>query len=156
MRPNAIFSKDQLCDRLFSYAESVSDNAIEVYVGRLRKKLEGSAARIETVRGLGYRLTEDERAPVSLRRRLVVQLVGVAAVLAVVVFLPCAPWPIRRLRRARRDFGGGDPSIAERLRGGDDGIEVDLAYATFSMLGAIGQDRVFYRIDAGGRNGDGL
>jgi two-component system response regulator TctD len=55
--PGRIFSKDQLCDRLFSYAESVSDNAIEVYVGRLRKKLAGSAARIETVRGLGYRLT---------------------------------------------------------------------------------------------------
>ena len=54
--PNAIFSKAQLCDRLFSYAESVSDNAIEVYVGRLRKKLDGSGARIDTVRGLGYRL----------------------------------------------------------------------------------------------------
>ena len=57
--PDRIFSKDQLCDRLFSYAESVSDNAIEVYVGRLRKKLAGSAARIETVRGLGYKLTAD-------------------------------------------------------------------------------------------------
>ena len=55
--PDRIFSKAQLCDRLFSYAESVTDNAIEVYVGRLRKKLAGSAARIETVRGVGYRLT---------------------------------------------------------------------------------------------------
>jgi two-component system response regulator TctD len=55
--PDRIFSKDQLCDRLFSFAESVTDNAIEVYVGRLRRKLDGSAARIETVRGLGYRLT---------------------------------------------------------------------------------------------------
>ena len=55
--PDRIFSKDQLCDRLFSYAETVSDNAIEVYVGRLRKKLSGSQVRIETVRGLGYRLT---------------------------------------------------------------------------------------------------
>lgn len=55
--PGRIFSKDQLCDRLFSFAESVSDNAIKVHVGRLRKKIEGSEARIETVRGLGYRLT---------------------------------------------------------------------------------------------------
>jgi len=55
--PDRIFSKSQLCDRLFSYAESVTDNAIEVYVGRLRKKLQGSVARIETVRGVGYRLT---------------------------------------------------------------------------------------------------
>ncbi|WP_343081455.1 response regulator transcription factor [Ostreiculturibacter nitratireducens] len=57
--PNRIFSKAQLCDRLFSYAESVTDNAIEVYVARLRKKLDGSGARIETVRGMGYRLTEE-------------------------------------------------------------------------------------------------
>lgn len=54
--PGRILSKDHLCDRLFSYAEPVSDNAIEVYVGRLRRKLAGSALRIETVRGLGYRL----------------------------------------------------------------------------------------------------
>jgi len=55
--PDRIHSKAQLCDRLFSFAETVSDNAIEVYVGRLRKKLTGSAAKIETVRGVGYRLT---------------------------------------------------------------------------------------------------
>jgi len=54
--PGRIHSKAQLCDRLFSFAEAVTDNAIEVYVGRLRKKLAGSAARIETVRGVGYRL----------------------------------------------------------------------------------------------------
>ena len=56
--PGRILSKEHLCDRLFSFSEPVSDNAIEVYVGRLRKKLAGSHARIETVRGLGYRLTE--------------------------------------------------------------------------------------------------
>ncbi|MEZ5885720.1 MAG: response regulator transcription factor [Paracoccaceae bacterium] len=55
--PDRILSKEHLCDRLFSFSEPVSDNAIEVYVGRLRKKLAGSRARIETVRGLGYRLT---------------------------------------------------------------------------------------------------
>jgi len=56
--PGRILSKDHLCDRLFSFSEPVSDNAIEVYVGRLRKKLAGSRTRIETVRGLGYRLTD--------------------------------------------------------------------------------------------------
>jgi len=56
--PGRILSKEHICDRLFSFSEPVSDNAIEVYVGRLRKKLAGSRARIETVRGLGYRLTE--------------------------------------------------------------------------------------------------
>lgn len=57
--PGRIYSKGQLCDRLFSAADAVTDNAIEVYVGRLRRKLEGSVARIETVRGVGYRLTAE-------------------------------------------------------------------------------------------------
>jgi len=55
--PEMIFSKAHLVDRLFSYDEDVSENAIEVYVGRVRKKIQGADARIETVRGVGYRMT---------------------------------------------------------------------------------------------------
>nr|WP_111298010.1 response regulator transcription factor [Paracoccus saliphilus] len=55
-RPGQAYSKAHLIDRLFSFDEEVSDNAIEVYVGRLRRKLEGSGARLETLRGVGYRL----------------------------------------------------------------------------------------------------
>ncbi len=54
--PGQVFSKAQLMDRLFSFSEDVSENAIEVYIARLRKRLGGTDARIETVRGLGYRL----------------------------------------------------------------------------------------------------
>ncbi|MDD9921789.1 MAG: response regulator transcription factor [Boseongicola sp.] len=54
--PGQVFSKSHLMDRLFSFSDEVNENAIEVYVGRIRKRLEGSTARIETVRGLGYRL----------------------------------------------------------------------------------------------------
>lgn len=55
-RPGQTYSKSHLIDRLFSFDEEVSDNAIEVYVGRLRRKLDGSGARLETLRGVGYRL----------------------------------------------------------------------------------------------------
>ena len=55
--PDQIFSKPKLVDRLFSYDEDVSENAIEVYVARVRKHLESSSVRIVTVRGLGYRLS---------------------------------------------------------------------------------------------------
>jgi len=57
--PERLFSKAHLVDRLFSYSEDPSENAIEVYVGRLRKKIEGSNARIETVRGVGYRILSE-------------------------------------------------------------------------------------------------
>lgn len=54
--PGRVFSKQKLADRLFSYDDDVSENAIEVYVGRLRKHLEASDVKITTLRGLGYRL----------------------------------------------------------------------------------------------------
>jgi two-component system OmpR family response regulator len=53
-RPNQLISKSQLEDRLYSFEAEIQSNTIEVYIGRLRKKL--GAAAIETVRGMGYRL----------------------------------------------------------------------------------------------------
>lgn len=52
--PEQIFSKSKLLDRLFTYDDEVSENAIEVYVGRLRKHLSDSNVVIKTVRGVGY------------------------------------------------------------------------------------------------------
>lgn len=54
--PGQILSKSQLLDRLFSYDAEVTENAIEVYVGRLRRRIDGMGVQIETVRGLGYRM----------------------------------------------------------------------------------------------------
>ena len=59
-RAGRLVSKDQLVERLCEWGEEVSNNAIEVYIHRLRKKIEQGAVRIATVRGLGYCL---ERIP---------------------------------------------------------------------------------------------
>ena len=53
-RSGRLVSKDQLVDHLCEWGEEVSNNAIEVYVHRLRKKIETEGVRIATVRGLGY------------------------------------------------------------------------------------------------------
>ena len=53
-RVGRLVSKDQLVDHLCGWGEEVSHNAIEVYVHRLRKKIESGGVRITTVRGLGY------------------------------------------------------------------------------------------------------
>lgn len=53
-RSGRLVSKDQLVDRLCEWGEEVSNNAIEVYIHRLRKKIERGPIRIATVRGLGY------------------------------------------------------------------------------------------------------
>ncbi|UCE31177.1 MAG: response regulator transcription factor [Burkholderiales bacterium] len=53
-RVGRLVSKEQIVDHLCEWGEEVSHNAIEVYMHRLRKKLECSDVRIATVRGLGY------------------------------------------------------------------------------------------------------
>jgi two-component system OmpR family response regulator len=62
-RVGRLVSKDQLVDHLCEWGEEVSNNAIEVYVHRLRKKIEVGGIRIATIRGLGYCL-EKFQAPV--------------------------------------------------------------------------------------------
>ncbi|MFM8636360.1 MAG: response regulator transcription factor [Betaproteobacteria bacterium] len=53
-RAGRLVSKDQLVERLCEWGDEVSNNAIEVYIHRLRTKIEQGPIRIATVRGLGY------------------------------------------------------------------------------------------------------
>lgn len=62
LRAGRLVSKEQLVDHLCGWGEEVSTNAIEVYVHRLRKKLESGGIRIVTVRGLGYCLEKPDAA----------------------------------------------------------------------------------------------
>ena len=54
--PGQVLSKTALREHVWDYAFADSSNIVEVYVGCLRKKL--GAARIETIRGAGYRLVD--------------------------------------------------------------------------------------------------
>ena len=53
-RPGRVVSRTELFDHLYAGEADRDSNTIEVFIGRLRKKL--PADTIETVRGLGYRL----------------------------------------------------------------------------------------------------
>jgi two-component system, OmpR family, response regulator len=55
-RTNKVVNKEQLLEALCNWENEIGDNAIEVYVYRLRKKIEPSGVRIRTIRGLGYLL----------------------------------------------------------------------------------------------------
>ncbi len=52
--PMQVMSREQLLDRIWGYDYEPGSNIVDVYVGHLRKKL--GSDRIETVRGVGYRL----------------------------------------------------------------------------------------------------
>ncbi len=55
-------SKQSLAESLFAMHDNAGPDAIEIYVSRLRRKLEHSDAAIITLRGLGYLLKQRHAA----------------------------------------------------------------------------------------------
>jgi two-component system, OmpR family, response regulator MprA len=60
LNPRRVLSHSLIYDRVWGYDFGPASNALRVYVGYLRRKLEGAGARdlIHTVRGVGYVLRE--------------------------------------------------------------------------------------------------
>ncbi len=56
-RPGLVLSRQQLEDKLYSWKDEISSNAVEVYIHGIRKKL--GAGLIENVRGVGYRVPRE-------------------------------------------------------------------------------------------------
>lgn len=56
-RPGRIVNKEALDQALYSFDDEIGSNTLEVYISRIRKKI--GKQRIETVRGLGYRLLNE-------------------------------------------------------------------------------------------------
>ncbi len=84
----------------------------------------------------------------SLGRRLLIQLLIVAAILSALLYLAVRA-VANQAAVASHDniLGASAAAIAEQLGTDNDGIVIDIPYSAFSMLGAISEDRVFYRID---------
>ncbi len=51
-----VVSKERIVNAVCTWDQEMSENAVEVYISRLRAKLEPGGIRIRTVRGLGYML----------------------------------------------------------------------------------------------------
>lgn len=61
LNPSKVVSKSELTEHIYDQDFDLDSNVIEVFVGRLRKKLDpdGSIKPIETLRGRGYRLNRE-------------------------------------------------------------------------------------------------
>jgi two-component system, OmpR family, response regulator len=66
LRGGRVVSKSQLQSHLARFGGDVGDAAIEVYVHRARKKLDGSGSEIVTLRGFGYLLQEANKTHASI------------------------------------------------------------------------------------------
>ena len=54
LREGRVVTKQQIVDHLYGWEDSSTSNAVEVFIYRLRKKLEHTGVDIRTVRGMGY------------------------------------------------------------------------------------------------------
>jgi DNA-binding response OmpR family regulator len=64
--PGIVFSRDQLLDRVWGNERNVTQRSVDVYVRRLREKIEQQAEKpqyVETVHGVGYRFTSGDERP---------------------------------------------------------------------------------------------
>ena len=57
-RPNQVFTREQILDRVWGFDKEVNENNIEIYVHNLRKKLANTNVKIDTIRGVGYTLSK--------------------------------------------------------------------------------------------------
>ena len=58
-RPGRVVAKEQLLEHMYGFDEEVSQNAVEVLIHRLRKKIEPYGLAVRTIRGLGYVLENE-------------------------------------------------------------------------------------------------
>jgi two-component system, OmpR family, response regulator len=61
LKAGKVVNKDQMLEKLCNFDEDISDNALEVYLHRLRKKLNHTDINIRTIRGLGYLLESTDK-----------------------------------------------------------------------------------------------
>lgn len=54
LKGGKVVTKQQIVDHLYGWDDTSSSNTVEVFVYRLRKKLESTGVDIRTVRGMGY------------------------------------------------------------------------------------------------------
>ena len=63
--PQRVFTRPQLCERVWNYHHDPGTNLVDVYIQRIRRKLgeDPLHARIETIRGIGYRFVPAPAPP---------------------------------------------------------------------------------------------
>jgi len=95
-------------------------------------------------------MTAPRRPAPSLRRRLVGQLLVLAAVAALALYIAVRT-SSERASEATQDaiLGAATLAMAEGLRPVEGGAEADIDPGTFSMLAAMGEERLFYRVVIG-------
>jgi two-component system response regulator TctD len=147
-RPGRVMSKEQLASQVFGLDEEASPDAIEIYIHRLRKKLDGQPVAIVTFRGLGYLLEPAMHKPSSLRWRLLWNL----ALLLVVLMLASglsAYWNGREAADTAYDrtLLASARTIAAGLSQRDGTLSADVPYVALDTFAYDSAGRIYYQVN---------
>ncbi len=69
LHPGVVVSRKQLADSCCEHAGSIQERTIDAHIRAIRHKLKNRADLVETVRGVGYRCTDDKQ-PSEFKRQL--------------------------------------------------------------------------------------
>ncbi len=87
----------------------------------------------------------------SIRQRLMLQLLGVAALLSLLLYFMVRTFAEQSAEAAQDNIlAASATSMADELRSEQGQILLDIPYSALSMLGTISEDRVFYNVFADG------
>jgi DNA-binding response OmpR family regulator len=83
-RPGVVFSREQLLDSVWGHDRAVTDRTVDVYILRLRQKIEADPANpslIRSVRGFGYSFNVTTQPAEEVEQRAAVAAQGASAAL---------------------------------------------------------------------------
>ena len=97
-------------------------------------------------------MTKKTNLNLSIKNRLLIQLGFVAFAISLCVFL-ITRIVVSQAITATQDglLTASIQSVIDKIYVVENTVSVDLPYDTFSLLGAVGEDRIFYRIDESGQ-----
>ena len=152
VRVGTVVPKSRLTADVFDYDDSVAPNALEVYIGRLRRKLENSGVEIITVRGLGISITPGRMKirlfrPASLKRRLLLTLLLPLGCIMLALGISGA-WLVERVVQGVSDrvLSGSLQAISETLSMEEGYLTLDLPPSALGMLENSDRDNVYYSL----------
>ena len=89
---------------------------------------------------------------ISIRNRLLIQLGLVAVVISLFLFLVVRLALVQAVTATQdRLLAAAVGSVVDKIYVVDNIVSLDLPYDTFSLLGAIGEDRIFYQVKDDGK-----
>ena len=115
--PGRVLTRVEICERVWDYNFDPGTNLVDVYIQRLRKKVDGDSPQklIETIRGVGYRIRARRMKPLPSRLKIALLSAGISGLVlvafGVVMWMLIYDLRIEAVDREIRTLGSRHPGL---------------------------------------------